>query len=120
MKRRVKLTITNLTNEDAGALVGLIPDTASYKLETEDNGHNRRSSRRAYKKGTTIKLLKHMVVNGQINRDRATKMLENLGAKNGSAQISAAIARGFMTENTNHALRLTAEGRAKAQEETKA
>lgn len=115
MKRRVKLTITNLGNDDASAIVGLIPDTADYTMQTEKGRRvkNGRSPDRAPRRGgTTIKLMGHMADNnGTMIRERAHKMLKSLGAVNPSAQVSGAIASGYMTESKNHKLTLTADGR---------
>lgn len=119
MKRRVKLTITNLGNDDASAIVGLIPDTADYTMQTEKHGgkavRNGRSGDNAPRKvGTTIKLMAHMEANGgTIMRERAHKILKTLGAVNPSAQVSGAIASGYMSESKGHKLTLTSEGLAR-------
>lgn len=121
MKRRVKLTITHLSNEDASALVGLIPETANYVMQTENVhlvGNGRSPDKAPRRTGTTIKLMKHMEDNnGSIIRERAHKILKTLGAVNPSAQISGAIHQGYMKEDSNHKITLTADGRTRARNE---
>jgi len=113
MKRKFTLVIRHLTNDEAGAIMGLVPDTADLKLETESNGHRRKDGA-PRKQGVTKRLLEHLAqAKLPISRERIKKLAENYGAKNPSAAIYGIVTAGYCQENSKKdKYQITAAGRA--------
>ena len=101
---KVKLTIMNLNNDDAGAIVGMLPTGTEFVMETVDGKKGKRRSPVRQHHGTrhgsqTRDFLSYMVSKkiARMDLSAADQLMKELGASNKRGSVSGLIASGYLT-----------------------